>query len=199
MEIISAVKGNGVNRDIELVLQIYNTCIPDGAGAYLAGPISTGKRYYDLLSLHKLTTMEQLINHVGHNNYLELVRWPNVTEGEVIANRLRTNGVTNLINTGPLFVEEWHGNDYMDLCFKLIEQKISTLYFHPEWAYSSGAVKEYLYCLQHEKRILNTDGTNLTADIAIKSISAVCSDFISRGLSTVKHENYLVSIQQIIA
>jgi hypothetical protein len=197
MEIISSVKGQGVKRDIELVLQTYNTCMQDGAGSYLAGPISTGRRYYDLLSIHKITTLEKLISHVGHNHYLELVRWPNVTEGEEIATRLRLKGVNNLINTGPLFVEEWHGNDYMDLCLKLIDQKVSTIYFHPDWAYSSGAVKEYLFCLQRGKVLLNIDGSNLMVEGAINAIEAVCDDLNLRGLPTTRHEGHLASIQQI--
>src|SRR5438874_911684 len=134
------VEGAGVNRDIDVIFQVLDSVVPDGEGCYLAAPISTGKRFFQALAQYKVKDFPSLVEKMGQDEYLRMVRWPNVEDGEAVAHRLRNAGVSYLINTGPIFIKEWKPRDYMNLCLKLIERKVKCVYFHPEWAYSSGAV-----------------------------------------------------------
>src|SRR5687767_7764920 len=109
---IFEVQGSGIARDIEIILQTLDSVIPDGQGSYLASPISTGYRYYKALAAHEATNLAELIAILGEEEYLRTVRWPNVEEGELLANRLRLAGVSYLINTGPIFIQGWLGRNY---------------------------------------------------------------------------------------
>jgi hypothetical protein len=175
-------------REAALILQAYDTCIPDGEGSYLAAPISTGLRYYELLATHRLTEMSELVDRIGQEKYLQLVRWPNVQEGEEVAARLRRTGVLHLINTGPLFISGWSVSNYMELCFELIKRKVRTVYFHPDWAYSAGAVKEYLFCSQRKLNLLTIDGEPLAVDAAMSALEGVSTRLQALGL-TAKTQN----------
>ena len=100
------VAGTGVERDQRLIFQVLDCAVPDGEGSYLASPISTGRRYYEALARYGAASLKDLVRVIGEEEYLRLVRWPNVKEGEEKAARLRRQGVRYLINTGPIFIRE---------------------------------------------------------------------------------------------
>jgi len=159
---LSKVEGAGVEREISIIFQVFDCVIPDGEGTYLAAPISTGPRYFSLLEQHRVSDFNGLIDAIGEAEYLRLVRWPNVRDGEETASRLRSAGVRNLINTGPIFIDRWDGKDYMTLCLALIARKVSRVYFHPDWAFSSGAVEEFVFCAQRNIELRTLDDEELT-------------------------------------
>jgi hypothetical protein len=182
------IKGTGTARDLDLILRVLDMVVPNGEGSYLAAPISSGRRYYQQLAHNQLSTFQELIDRVGEREYLRTVRWPNVADGEQAASGLRDNGVKYLINTGPLMISNWHGSDYMDACFALIEKKVRCVYFHPEWALSSGAVKEFVFCTQRRIPCRSLDGRNLALEEARLSIMGACQHLRSLRLSAAKFE-----------
>lgn len=188
---LTEVQGAGKERDLQLVLQVFDCVVPDGEGSYLAAPISTGPRYYEALAAHRAASLDELIRAMGHDRYLQEVRWPNVEEGEAVAGRLRKNGVRYLINTGPIFVREWPGLSYMDLCFALLERKVNAVYMHPEWAFSSGAVQEYFFCYKRNIRLLDTEGQVLTPTRALDALELVQSRLSDLGISTEQVEQQI--------
>ena len=169
------VAGAGVARDTDIIFQVLDSVVPDGAGSYLAAPISTGRRYFEALAEYKVRDLPGLIATIGEAEYLRLVRWPNVEDGEALAMQLRHAGVPHLINTGPIFIKEWRGRDYMNLCLKLIERKVQRAYFHPDWAYSAGAVEEFVFCAQHGLTLLTSEGKSLTLQAALTALASVRS------------------------
>jgi Domain of unknown function (DUF4406) len=194
---LTEVKGAGRDRDLQLILQVFDCVVPDGEGSYLAAPISTGRRYYDALAQYGAASFEELIRAMGEEKYLRDVRWPNVEDGEVIAERLRKNGVRYLINTGPLFIREWPGANYMELCFALLEKKVRDVYLHPEWAFSSGAAKEYFFCQERGMRILDTDGQAYTPARALNALGSVRQKLSELHLSTERVEKQLDRLREL--
>lgn len=192
------VNSDGISREIEIALQTIDCVVPDGEGSYLASPISTGRRLIEMLSQHKMNKLSELVevNEVG---YVEIVRKPNVAEGEVLASKLRRSGVKNLINTGPLFVNGWDGSDYMEMCFEIIRTKISRVFFHREWAYSSGAVEEYLFCKQHNIPCLDESGGDLTPRAARDLLNEVSERLETLGLPTTKTDNHISDIRDLLS
>ncbi|MFM7167206.1 MAG: hypothetical protein ACKO3T_18355 [Planctomycetaceae bacterium] len=179
----STVAGSGLHRDISLIFQVYRTTTPPAAGNYLAGPISTGRRYYLALARTRTTSLEQLIARIGQSGYWDQVRGPNVTEGELHAEKLRISGVPHVIFTGAIHIDYWSGEDYMELCFQLIETRVRRLYFHPEWMFSSGAVREYMFALEKGFETLNTDGSPLLPQQALQAMQSSCDEIENLGLS----------------
>ena len=172
MDVVHA-QSNGTRRDGAIVLQALSIVVPDGRGSYLSAPISTGRRYMEAMADAGVDSHDALIGKIGMAAYLERVRRPNVRDGEEYANRLRAAGVLYVVNTGPLFIEGWSGRDYMDLCFSVIERKIQTVYFHPEWASSEGAVEEYFFSVERGLKLVAPEGGPLTPDLARASLAAV--------------------------
>jgi hypothetical protein len=191
------VVGVGRERDLQLMLQVFDCLVPDGEGSYLASPISTGRRYYEALAAHRVESFDDLIGAIGEEKYLQQVRWPNVADGETVAERLRKDGAKYLINTGPIFIREWPGAAYMDLCFALLEKKVRVVYLHPEWAFSSGAVKEYFFCQERGMRMLDTDGQAYTPARALEALGAVRVKLKEWRLSTERVEKELARLRDI--
>jgi len=193
----TAVAGVGVERDVRLIFQVFDCVVPDGEGSYLAAPISTGRRFYEALAKYGATSLEDLIRVIGEEEYLRQVRWPNVEDGEQMAARLRRQGVRNLINTGPIFIREWSGHCYMDLCYALLERKIRTVYFHPEWAFSSGAVKEFFFCFEHRIRLADTEGQALTLTHTRLALESVLRKISELKLPTERVEKQLQQLSEL--
>jgi hypothetical protein len=170
--LLHEITGTGGEREIELVLQTLSLVVPDHSGTYLAGPISTGRRYYDALAETGAADLDALIAAVGERAYLEQVRWPNVRDGEELAMSLRENGVPYVVNTGPLHVRGWSGADYMVMCLRLIERKIAQVYMHPHWAYSNGAVQEFAFCQNRGITTFTAAGTPLSRDDGLREMRA---------------------------
>jgi hypothetical protein len=193
------VAGSGVSREAEIVLQTLDMLVPDGQGSYLAAPISTGRRYYDALALAGATTYFELLTAIGFEQYLRTVRWPNVADGEGIAAELRRQGVPHVINTGPLMLSGWQGRDYMQLCFALIEKKVGRVYFHPEWAFSSGAAEEFVFCHKRGLPCLRVDGQALPVEEAIETVAAVCRYLQDRSLPAESYEWRLQELEALVS
>ncbi|HEY0378518.1 MAG TPA: hypothetical protein VGC87_16510 [Pyrinomonadaceae bacterium] len=191
------VHGAGAAREVEIILQTVDSIVPDGEGSYLAGPISTGRRFFQALAGHGAKDFAGLIAAIGEGEYLRTVRWPNVRDGEELAHRLRRAGVVYLINTGPIFIRDWRTEDYMGLCFSLIERKVRRVYFHPEWAYSCGAVEEFLFCLPRGLALLTSEGASLTVNCARAALEAVRRELQSLGLPTESVEGQAARLEEI--
>ncbi len=187
----SEIVTSGVDRETQIVLQALDMAVPDGEGAYLSCPISTGRRYYQALAEYGAADIVGLVERIGEQAYRETVRWPNVEDAERIAAGLRRNGVAHLINTSTLLIDSWRGHHYMDLCYQIIARKVYTVYFHPEWAFSTGAVEEYLHCRAAGKLCLTVDGEPLTIDMASAALREAIEAITSMNLPTAKMESFL--------
>ncbi len=192
------VGDSGIAREIAIVLQAIDMTIPDGRGSYLAAPISTGRRYQHALATTGAQSFDQLLECLGEKEYLERVRWPNVEEGERIAERLRHAGERYLVNTGPLFIEGWSGKDYMELCFALISRKITRVYFHDEWAFSSGATQELLFCVERNIESVSANGEELSLDRARQDLLRAIAELDSLGVPSEGQLRRLRQLEEVM-
>jgi hypothetical protein len=106
-----------------------------------------------------------------------------VAEGERYAENLRIAGVPHVIFTGAIHIDYWTGEDYMDMCFRLIQSRVRRLYFHPDWMYSSGAVREYMFACENGYETFNTDGSPLLPQQAVAAMETSCDEIENLGLS----------------
>lgn len=172
----------GAARDAALMLQAFDSVVPDGEGSYLAAPITTGPRYFRALDEYGAADLAGLLAAAGEEYYLRAVRRPNVAEGLALAARLRRASAPQVIYTGPIYVAGWTARDYMKFCFELIGRKVARVYFHPDWAYSAGAVEEYLFCLGRGLTLLTVEGEPLTPRAALAGLERARDDLRGRAL-----------------
>jgi hypothetical protein len=187
-----------ITRDFQIIFHILDEFIPQNKGSYLAGPISTGLAFHVLRSKYNVSSLAELEQAMGKNNYLDNVRWPNVKDGDVLAEHLRSTEAQYLINTGPLFIHNWQGNDYMKMCYKILEHKVTRAYFHPDWAYSSGAVEEYIFCFEKGIALLDAQGTLITLEEAWKSLTRAKDKLAALNISTNRIESQIARIENLV-
>lgn len=194
----NVVAGSGFKRDIRLIFQVYDTTTPDRAGSYLAGPISTGRRFYQALANTGAGSFDELVAVLGGQGYWDQVRGPNVADGNRLADALRAGGVPHVVFTGAIHLDDWAGADYMTLCFRLIEAKIRRLYFHPDWAFSSGAVQEYAFAYERGYDLFRADGRPLRPDEAVAALEASTWEIERLGLSAAKQRERTDRVKQVV-
>lgn len=186
-----------ITRDFQIIFHILDEFIPQNEGSYLAGPISTGLAFHVLQSQYNVSSLAELEQAMGKNNYLDNVRWPNVKDGDVLAEHLRSTEAQYLINTGPLFIHNWQGSDYMKMCYKILEHKVTRVYFHPDWVYSSGAVEEYIFCFEKDIALLDVQGDPITLEEARKSLARAKDKLATLNTSTNRIESLIARIENL--
>ena len=85
----------------------------------------------------------------------------------------------------------------MDLCYALLEKKIRTVCLHPEWAFSSGVVKEYFFSSERKIRLLDTDGQPFTLARARAALESVLQKLNELHLSTARIEKRLQQLNEL--
>lgn len=194
------IGGTGVAREIAIVLQALDMTVPDGSGTYLAVPVSTGRRYYEALADAGEFAFDGLIRAIGKAKYLEKVLGPNVDESERIAAELRCRGVLYVINPAPLRISGWCEPDYIKLCFSIIMNKAKEVYFvHPEWAFSTGAAEEFLFCTRRGIPCQCSSGETLTLDKAHAALTKASAYVDELGLDKGSFGEKLRELELLMA
>lgn len=117
--------------------------------AYIGMPITTGKRYFDVLSENGVKTREELIEKLGPKSLWELVIQPNIAEGIAFADRL--GETRDLLFIAPSVFEakqwRWSQDAYMSLWYRVIGEMAGSHFVMDGWEYSVGGVKEVMFSM----------------------------------------------------
>ncbi len=117
--------------------------------AYVGMPITTGKRYYDVLSEHRVRTPEELALKLGPRAISELVIQPNIREGIAFADALGIR--KDLLFIAPSVFEgkpqRWTQYAYMALWYRVLGELAGAHFVMDGWEYSTGGLKEVLFSM----------------------------------------------------
>ncbi len=117
--------------------------------AYVGMPITTGKRYYDVLDAHGVKTLEELGSKIGPRAISELIIKPNLKEGIAFADTLGVQ--KNLLFIAPSVFEgkpqRWTQYAYMALWYRVIGELAGSHFVMDGWEYSTGGLKEVLFSM----------------------------------------------------
>ncbi|MEY9421132.1 hypothetical protein ABIF69_007574 [Bradyrhizobium japonicum] len=137
---------------------------------YLSGPITTGKRFVDLLRARQAST-----------EAIERVRRENIDELLAAARQLRLQRNSVVVEPGSLEVRDWSQSDYHTLWEHLIEHHASAVVFMPGWEYSIGCTKEFGHALRKDIRMETLGGNPLSREEGIALLRAAELDLRSNG------------------
>ncbi len=163
--------------NLGIVLGAYRSFRGNRRGhiAYVSMPITTGRRYFDVLSTHGIKTVDELVQVVGKAALWELVIKPNIDEGIAFANALGHR--ENLLFIAPSIFEakkwRWTQDAYMSLWYRVIGEMAGRHVVMDGWEYSTGGVKEVMFSMLMQWRVIRpyTLGT-ITESFGLKNFMA---------------------------
>ncbi len=139
------------SENINVVLGAYRSILHPIA--YMSLPITSGKKYYEVLEKHGVKTTEELDKELL---YLEIIK-PNIEEGLILAERLSEESILPVV--APSIFEakkqRWGQNDYMFLWFRVIEEKARRMYMKDGWEYSNGGSEEFVRAMEMQFGFIN--------------------------------------------
>jgi hypothetical protein len=159
MEIVVHLMGNETNYNS--LAAHYDELLRGQKGAYLAVPITSGKRLWELArekNVGDVTRIRDTYPVDFQNNVFK----PNCVDAHCLANALGTRLAPRVvIDPSTLVVSKWKAEDYHAFWKFIIQTRVSDIYLSPGWAYSYGCVAECLEGLRQELPLRSFDGTSL--------------------------------------
>ncbi len=124
--------------------------------AYVGMPITSGKRYFDVLCANGVKTTDELIAKLGKDALYELVIKPNIVEGIALADTLGAG--KDLLFIAPSVFEakkwRWSQDAYMSLWYRVIGEMAGAHYVMDGWEYSTGGAKEVTFSMLMQWRYI---------------------------------------------
>lgn len=116
----------------DLLLDAMGSLVDDPVCRYVAGPLATGREYYDL---------------VGRDEFDgEELRQKNAGEMRRFVRRLRAAHPTvPVIDSGVLRVPMWTGSQHGEFFLEVIERMCTEVVFMDGWEFSLGATREFVF------------------------------------------------------
>jgi hypothetical protein len=168
------------NQVHEAVLQAWECAFLGTSITYLSGPITTGKRYVELVQAGPVppSVRKQLIQE-------------NCDELKAKALVLRRTLGHTVLEPASLTVREWSQTDYLALWERLIEKHVSLVLFMPGWEYSVGCATEFVKATTVGIRTETVAGAPLTLRGGLRLMCAAVKHIEN---SDSKHNGSLIRI-----
>ncbi len=133
---------------------------------YVTVPVTTGKRFYDVLSKEGVFTREALAEKCGPAYLYENVIVPNVAESIQFVDKLcltedRLFIAPSVFDAKPL---QWTDDAYMALWYRVIGEMAGKHNVMDGWAYSYGGVREVLFSFTLQFRIVKMSNIGKAID-----------------------------------
>jgi hypothetical protein len=156
--------------DIMDVHTAFESILGDKEAVYLAVPITSGKRLWNLALSLGCKDIRNVREQWPERFHVE-VELPNVAASRAFALKVRESR-TVVINPAIFLVKGWQQTDYMQLWKAVIQQYVNTIYLSHDWQYSSGCLEE----------------TDLAFSLGITVIDSAGAALTRRGCAKLVHE-----------
>jgi len=148
----------------EVLLQILSSVLEPRSCVYAAGPLDSGKTYYERMASgdERPVRAENEIRLTGFVADLrKRLRYP-------------------VFDPGPLRIVGWSGGEYGAFFLEVIRRYVRECWFMNGWEYSIGSTKEFVLCCTMQIACFAESGERLTISEGMRLIREA-SDFV-RGL-----------------
>lgn len=166
------------------LISAFASVAPKTGCAYVAGPLATGKTYYDHIAR-------------GEDNLASLVRGHNEKTIELFVNNLRYKLSYPIIDPGLLKIQEWSSRETGEFFLKVIKIFAKETWFINGWEYSRGATKEFEFCLLNGIPCLDENGKSISQKEAIEMISDVVTHLKENGIPADRFQDRLKIINTL--
>ncbi len=146
--------------DIADVYTAFESILGDKEAVYLAVPVSSGKRLWNLARSLGCKDIRNVREQWPDQFHVE-VELPNVKASKALALKVRQSQPL-VINPAVVLVKGWQPADYMQLWKAVIRQYINTIHLSDEWQYSSGCLEETDLAFSLGKSVIDSTGAALT-------------------------------------
>jgi len=194
--------------NIEIVSSAYTSVFCEKA--YLTMPVTTGKRFYDILDRFGVKTIDELEKKMPGALREEIIL-PNTEEGRVLANRIQPQ-ISHAVICPGVFEgrkQKWSQEEYMILWLRLITSSASSVYLSDGWEYSNGGARELVRSLAihygivggrglfNDFRVYDHLGNEVEVIGAAWKLASAIKDLDKRGFDTNVLRRELASVAGI--
>ncbi len=178
--------------NINIVLSAYGSVL--APIAYTSLPITSGRRFYEVLEKYGVNSIEGLAEKNPDALYIEIIK-PNIAEGTEFAKTVTAR--TKLTVIAPCIFEakkqRWSQDEYMYMWLNLIENRVEEMHMMHGWEYSNGGTEEFLRgmellfgfgCEQRNVHVFDHTGAKLSVEHGMKLIVDAIIALHKRGFST---------------
>jgi len=164
------------------LLDAIASVVPEHGGAYVAGPLATGKRHYELLSS-------------GDELAASQVRSENENKMRTFVVSLRQRLPYPVIDPGLIKVDTWSNREIGDFYLKIVEHFVKEIWFMDGWEYSRGATKEFQFAVTRNVRCLDARGAAISSADGCNLISDVITHLDQLGLDASRFADRIATIR----
>jgi hypothetical protein len=166
------------------LLDVLASVVGSEGAAYVCGPLSTGRAYYELISQDKLREADsiRLVNEQAMRRFAESLR-----------RRLRCP----VIDPALLRIPEWSSKEIGDFFIQVIDRFVCELRCMDGWEFSRGATKEFQFAMVRKVRCLDERGNALGAREGIALITAAQRHVSSLGLDSSRLQARVEALRAI--
>lgn len=194
--------------NIEVVLSAYASVVKQQA--YLTMPVTTGKRYYELLDKYGAKSAAEL-EQKRPGAIREEIIMPNIEDGKRLGQKLQGGCVHALLVPGVFEgrPQRWDQDEYMALWLTVLTRNIRRLYLSKDWEYTNGGSMEFARavliqfgCIDSRREpmeILNHDGVPLDVTEGAHRLAEAIKDLGRRGHDTTSLTEELGRVAGMIA
>lgn len=192
-DILFNALGEDRRANIEIVSSAYASVFRDKA--YFSMPVTTGKRYYDVLDRYGVKTVKEL-EEKRPGALREEIIIPNIEGGRAFAERFAPELDASLIVPGVFEgrKQRWTDDEYMILWLRLITSSIKEICLSEGWEYSNGAAVEFARGImirfrfieerQHRMPIYDHTKQPIGIEEGARKLAAAIKDLERRGHPT---------------
>ena len=187
--------------EIRMTMSAFDCVLPDDAGIYCSSDITTGKRFYELLTKYEVKSEAELKTKLGSEEFKQVhsdLIQVNVARGSAFAEKLRERGLINVVTPGPYFARGFTQQHYLYLWEWFIIKKTYDAWFNYEWEYSNGCTLEYAIASRKGIPRRDHEGSPLSLADAIDKVDAAVRELNAKGFMIEKLEENLKRLQSMM-
>jgi hypothetical protein len=166
------------------LLTAIASVVPPHGGAYVGGPLATGKEYYELLAS-------------GDELAASRIREGNERKMRLFVQSLRAKLRHPVIDPGLLKIERWTSREIGDFYIKVIEEFAAEVWFMEGWEYSRGATREFIFAVSRRIRCLDSSGVEISAKHGSRLIAKVVDHLREMGLDASRFVERISKIENL--
>ena len=160
-----------------LCMEMLASAMPEKSAAYVAGPLDTGRLYYD--TLRKASSLQPAeIRRINKERLASFAR------------RLRVELAIPVVDPGHLHIEGWTGADYALLFLDVIRVFVREMWFLEGWEFSHGACDEFCFSVQNRLPCYDVTGRMMNAEQGLARIEQAIAEINASQVSTIHLEGY---------
>jgi hypothetical protein len=177
-----------MNRELmqQHLLDAIGSVVPLRGGAYVAGPLATGRRYYELVAS-------------GREHIASTIREENEQKMKSFVTSLRNRLAYPVIDPGLIKIQDWTAAEIGDFYLKVIEHFAKEIWFMDEWQYSRGATKEFQFAIANQVSCLDAQGFIISGERGLEMISDVATHLTQLGIDSSRFVDRISNIRLAIS